>query len=159
MLEDVGNAGVASLAELFYDLIFVAGMYRVCSTFLRKNVKSNFYALLFFSSPRGEFAFVVDFCLCASFLPPPCVLFLQMGLLMGDLLTHEDKGEEWYEVMLLFMIMWLTWHHANMFLARFKLEKVWSIMLYMMMVSLVYVAGPSIKKCECARHDHVFEGV
>ena len=62
-------------------------------------------------------------------------IVFQLGLLMGDLLTHDDYGAEWYEVMLSFMIMWLTWHHANMFLSRFKLEKPWDILLFAMMVS------------------------
>jgi len=91
LLEDVGNANKALIVELFYDLIFVAAMYR-------------------------------------------------LGLLMGDLLTHDNKGQEWHEVMLSFMILWLTWHHANMFLARFKLEKPWDILLFALMALTVYMA-------------------
>lgn len=91
LLETVGTENKASIVELFYDLIFVAAMYR-------------------------------------------------LGLLMGDILSHDDYGADWHEILLLFTILYLTWHHANMFLARFKLQKPWDILLFALMALTVLLA-------------------
>ena len=84
LLNEDNQPGKVATTELYFDLIFVAAMFR-------------------------------------------------LGTMVAYNLTNNGNQEYAYDSAVLFLVLWLTWHHVNMLFTRFVLEPPWNLVVVLIM--------------------------
>ena len=79
----------------------------------------------------------------------------RLGNLVASSLGKADEEDYVLDSIILFFILWLTWHHVNMLYTRFSLDAPWDLYEYAVMVAgSLALAPPCVFDREPLNHLH-----